>query len=84
MIAISALKAFDRLSLKVPQDVAIIGYDGIDLAEIITPSLTTLQQPQSKIAEEVAALMVRRIRGEGTAEYERLIYEPELIVRDSA
>jgi|GEM_PF-3906719 len=84
MIAISALKAFDQLSLKVPDDVAVIGYDGIDLAAIVTPSLTTIHQPQSKIAADVAELMVKRVQGKVTSAAKRLIYDPELIIRDSA
>lgn len=84
MIAISALKAFGQLSLKVPDDVAIVGFDGIDLTEIVTPSLTTLCQPQGRIAAEVAELMVKRVRGKVTSAAKRLVYEPDLIIRDSA
>lgn len=84
MIAISALKAFDQMSLKVPEDVAIIGYDGIDLAELATPSLTTLHQPQSQIASDVADLLARRIHGRVAFRGRHLTYEPELIIRDSA
>lgn len=83
MIAISALKVFHQLSLKVPDDIAIIGYDGIDLAAIVTPSLTTLCQPQARIAAEVAELMVKRVEGTVTSAAKQLIYDPELIIRDS-
>lgn len=83
MIAISALKAFDRLSLKVPEQVAIIGYDGVDLAELVTPSLTTLHQPQVQIAADVADLMLDRMQGNLQSVAKRLSYEPELVIRDS-
>ncbi|MDF3128566.1 LacI family DNA-binding transcriptional regulator [Kiritimatiellaeota bacterium B1221] len=83
IIAISALKAFDKLSLKVPADVAVIGFDGIDLSEMVTPSLTTLRQPQTQIASDVVQLMVQRIKGETTIGASELHYEPELIIRDS-
>ncbi|MDQ8192948.1 substrate-binding domain-containing protein [Coraliomargarita sp. SDUM461004] len=62
MIAIATLKALYRLSLNVADDVAIVSYDGIDMAELITPSLTTLHQPQEQIASDVVDLMISRIQ----------------------
>ncbi|MDQ8196169.1 LacI family DNA-binding transcriptional regulator [Coraliomargarita sp. SDUM461004] len=84
MIAISALKAFERLCLRVPDDVAVVGFDGIDLAEVITPSLTTMHQPQVRIAAELAELMIGRVRGEVTSVAKCLKYDADLVVRDSA
>ncbi len=83
IIAISAMKAFQRLSLKIPEDVALIGFDGIDLAELVTPSLTTLHQPQTKIADDITDLLISRIRNQAPAKGRCLSYEPELIIRDS-
>lgn len=84
IIAISAMKALAQLSLAVPDEVAIIGYDGIDLAELVTPSLTTLHQPQAKIASDVADVLTGRIHGRIQSKARHLVYEPQLIIRDSA
>ncbi|MBC2602209.1 LacI family DNA-binding transcriptional regulator [Puniceicoccus vermicola] len=84
IIAISALKAFRELSLRVPEDIAIVGFDGIDLGELVTPSLTTLHQPMDTIARDVAELFESRVRGVPLTREISLIYEPELILRGSA
>lgn len=55
-IALSAVEAAKDLNLRVPQDVMITGFDGIDMAINATPSITTMQQPsmeKGRIAAEI-------------------------------
>ncbi|MGE9291283.1 MAG: LacI family DNA-binding transcriptional regulator [Puniceicoccales bacterium] len=85
MIAISAIKACRNLSISVPDEVAILGFDGIELGELVTPSLTTLRQPQIQIAHDVAAYLESRVRRTtGSASARALVYDPELVIRESA
>jgi len=56
ILALGALRAAEHLGLKVPEDVAIVGFDGILLAAQVRPSLTTIQQPlveKGAIAAEI-------------------------------
>ena len=84
LIAIGALKAAHALGLSVPGDVAVTGFDDIPWARLATPSLTTLRQPQNRIAKESVNLLVDRIAEGDVSNPKRLMFEPDLIIRESA
>lgn len=83
-MAISAMKSLNRLSLRTPDDVAVIGFDNSDLAEIYNPALTTLNQPLERMAQDAADLLIRSIQDKTPSECKELCYEPDLIIRESA
>jgi LacI family transcriptional regulator len=62
--AIGALRAAADLDLKVPGDVSIVGFDAINLANLVTPRLTTVAQPIAAIAD-IAVRTVLRARESG-------------------
>ncbi|MBA2871237.1 LacI family transcriptional regulator [Anoxybacillus calidus] len=64
VMAVGALKAVQQLGLRVPEDVAIIGYDGIPLTEMTTPELSTISQPIYEMGAMAARLLVKRIEGQ--------------------
>lgn len=63
LAAMAVLKACSEAGIRVPDDLQVIGYDGIALSEMATPSLTTIVQPVAKIGR----LAVRRILAEANA-----------------
>jgi DNA-binding LacI/PurR family transcriptional regulator len=84
-LAIGALRAAQRLGLKVPDDVSIVGFDDLQLAEHTNPPLTTVRQPMS----EMAAAAVRAAIDEASdpmhhAEHVVECLEPTLVVRESS
>ncbi len=84
LLAIAVMRAVRQLSLSIPEDVAIIGFDDIELAEMLSPALTTLRQPQAQMARDCAGLLVERIRSKAVGTPQTLLYEPELVIRESA
>lgn len=84
LIALGVLKAAHNLKLAIPGDVAVVGFNDTPWARLSTPSLTTLRQPQNRIAQETINLLVERIAEGDVTHPRRLIFEPELIIRDSA
>ncbi|TFI28546.1 LacI family transcriptional regulator [Streptomyces sp. 4R-3d] len=60
-MAIGALHALERRGLRVPDDIAVTGFDGIPLSRIVRPSLTTVRQPMRRLGEEAVELLVRRL-----------------------
>lgn len=84
LIALGAIRACHELGVKVPGEMDIIGFDDIEVARLVTPALTTLRQPQRQIAREVVALMMERIQNADLSAPRQLVYDPELIVRESA
>ncbi len=81
MMAIGGLRAAQSMDLKVPRDVAIVGFDNIDLAEFVAPALTTVAQPRYEMGWSAAAMLLDMLEGKGAPEGRML--SPELIVRQS-
>jgi LacI family transcriptional regulator len=63
MIAIGVIRALRDQGLRVPEDVSVIGFDGIELASYITPSLATMRQPVDEIAKTSVSLLIDSIAG---------------------
>ncbi len=82
LVAIGALRAAADLGLNVPEDVSIVGFDDIDAARRVTPSLTTLRQPTTEIGRLLIQELVMAIERDTTTYQDRLV-EPRLIVRQS-
>jgi LacI family transcriptional regulator len=66
----------------VPEDVAVIGYDDIQLAQYMTPPLTTIHQPKDSLGELAIDTLLHRLQEPG-ADPQVLVLTPELVVRES-
>lgn len=80
LVAIGAIRALNRRGLSVPGDVAVVGYDDIDIAAHMHPALTTIRQDTAKAGRLLVAKLLRLLAGDG-ASSERL--STDLIVRES-
>ncbi len=81
IIAMAAIRALHERGLSVPGDVAVVGYDDLEIAIHAAPALTTVRQDIGAGAIAMVDLLMRRLAGETT---EPFILQPELIVRQSA
>ncbi|WP_029688259.1 LacI family DNA-binding transcriptional regulator [Thermoanaerobacter sp. A7A] len=64
LIAASVISVAKELNKKIPQDLKIVGYDDINVANLVVPSLTTVRQPIKEIARKAIELILRQIDGE--------------------
>ena len=83
LIAVGALQTCMVTGCRVPDDVAIVGYDDIPLATLVTPSLTTCHIPRYELGSRAIRLLLDQINGH-RASTENPVIEPHLIVRESA
>lgn len=60
-MAVGALRALERRGVRVPDDMAVTGFDGIPLSRIVRPSLTTVRQPIRQLGEQAVELLVQRL-----------------------
>ena len=81
-MAIGAIKAIQSQGLKVPEDIAIVGFDNIKMSVFFSPSLTTIGQPMYKIGEKAMNLLLDLIRGKKLRKNQFLL-DDKLIVRES-
>jgi DNA-binding LacI/PurR family transcriptional regulator len=82
VMAFGAIRAARRRGLRLPEDLSIVGSDGIPLAEFTEPALTTVRQPSEDIAETAARALLEEMAGNPAprAEY---MFRPTLVVRGS-
>ena len=70
VMAIGAVRALHERGLRIPQDVSIIGFDGIDIGNYMIPCLTTIRQYREKIASRSIEILLNCIEESGTAVHE--------------
>jgi DNA-binding LacI/PurR family transcriptional regulator len=80
--AIGAIWAFREAGFRVPEDISVIGFDDIQIAQYNSPSLTTVRQPLQEMGETAASTLLNRIEDRENYVPEIQI-EPELVVRNS-
>ena len=83
LLAIGAMKQIKSLGLKVPQDVAMVGFSNWEISEMYEPSLTTVRQPGRKMGATAMNMLLERIEN-GGGEYRTKILATELLVRESS
>ena len=82
MVAISFIHEISKRSIEVPEDVSVIGFDDIPLAELFNPPLTTIRYA-SHDTGRLAAVMLMESITENRPFKLRMHLTPQLIVRDS-
>jgi DNA-binding LacI/PurR family transcriptional regulator len=81
LMAVGAIDALGRAGRRVPQDVAVVGFDDSPAALAARPQLTTVRQPWRRISEEMVRLLLARLDGQDPA---AVILPTELVLRTSA
>jgi len=81
-MAIGVIKAIQSQGLKVPEDIAIVGFDNIKMSTIFSPFLTTIGQPMYEIGEKAMKLLLDLIRGKKIRK-KQFVLDDKLIVRES-
>lgn len=85
--AMGALKAIHETDLKVPQDIALVGFDDIEESKYLIPALTTIHYPKKEICEKMVEFLLKRIEKKGKQKKQvkpkKYLFEPKLVIRDS-
>ncbi|MYZ40850.1 MULTISPECIES: LacI family DNA-binding transcriptional regulator [unclassified Streptomyces] len=83
LMAVGACHVLREHGRRVPEDVAVVGFDDSSAALACRPPLTTVRQPVEEMAAEMARLLLDRLAGSDRA-VTSVIFEPSLVVRGSA
>ncbi|MBD0785345.1 HTH-type transcriptional repressor PurR [Vibrio sp. Y2-5] len=81
-MALGLMSRLQQKGVRVPDDISVIGYDNIELAEYFSPPLTTIHQPKRRVGKNAFEILLERIKDK---EHERRIFEmhPEIVERDT-
>jgi LacI family transcriptional regulator len=82
LMALGALRAASEAGYSVPRDLAVVGYDDLEIAHFTNPPLTTIAQPKKEIGTQAIRLLADRIARKNHPPC-RVVLPPELIVRRS-
>ncbi len=80
-VAVGAIRALNDMGKKVPDDVSVIGFDGIDISRYTVPRLTTVEQPVDEIARRSVNLLLDMM--EGNASSRHVLVNAEFRKRES-
>lgn len=84
LMAIGALVVARDLGIRVPEEIAVIGFDDVPSARMVTPPLTTISQHPNRLGQRAAAMVFERLQG-NVSPYGRVESMPfELVIRQSA
>jgi LacI family transcriptional regulator len=81
--AVGLLSVAKERGIRIPEDIAIIGFDDLPIAQLSTPTLTTIRQPMKEIVE-AAFKMATIQRDEILINPKKVLFKPELVIRQSA
>lgn len=82
LMTLGALEAARALGLRVPADVALVGYDDVPWADVVVPPLTVVRQNASSLGRRAMEVLLRRLTAPDRAP-QQVVLEPELVVRGS-
>jgi DNA-binding LacI/PurR family transcriptional regulator len=82
LIALGVLRVLERNGLRVPDDLALVGFDDVDFARSLSVPLTTVRQDKYLLGQQAADLLLRELRDEDH-EHAEVLLASELVVRAS-
>lgn len=81
--ALGVINALIEHGISVPNDVAVVGYDDIELATYFRPSITTIHQPREELAVLTCERLIELIKGPKPKKQKILLIKPSLVIRES-
>ena len=83
LLALGAIRAFREADLRVPDDVSVVGYDDLPVADYVEPALTTVHQPMQEVGALAAALVLDQLAGGAVPAPGARLLPANLVVRES-
>jgi DNA-binding LacI/PurR family transcriptional regulator len=84
LIAIGAMRASKKHGLKIPKDIGFVGFSNSKMAEVVEPSLTSVDQPTHEMGRVAAQLLLEQLISTGNVQPETIVMDGKLIIRDSS
>ncbi|MDX6201438.1 MAG: LacI family transcriptional regulator [Frankiales bacterium] len=84
LLALGALQELSHRGVRIPADMAIVGYDDIDFASAAMVPLSSVRQPRHQLGRTAAELLIEETDKAAGHKHRQVVFEPELIVRESS
>jgi DNA-binding LacI/PurR family transcriptional regulator len=83
-LALGAYLALKDKGLRIPEDVALIGFNDEPIMHMMTPKLSSVFQPAFEMGRRAARMFIEHIHAEGKPEVETIVMKPQLMIRESS
>lgn len=84
-LTVSCLSALNAIGIKIPEEIALVGFSNSPLAELMSPSLTVVKQPAFEIGQTATELLIKLIESKRPiTEFEKIVLQTEVFVRKSS
>jgi len=84
LLALGLMRGLSKHGITIPGDFALVGYDDVEFASMLSTPLTTIRQPKYELGSKATELLLEEARDPHTHQHQHIMYEPELIVRASS
>lgn len=84
LLALGMLQELTRQQVRVPEEIALVGYDDIDFAAAAAVPLSSVRQPRQRLGRTAARLLLEEANDREGHQHQQVVFEPELVVRESS
>jgi LacI family transcriptional regulator len=84
LVALGVLRSFSAAGVRVPDDCAIVGFDDIEVAALLSPPLTSIRLPAYEVGRRAAEILLDEIKRPDNAPPQNVLFQPKLVVRESS
>lgn len=84
LLALGVMRGLHSRGYAIPRDFSLVGYDDVEFASVLSVPLTSVRQPKYKLGQAAAQLLLEEIAEPATHQHRQLVYQPELIIRESS
>jgi DNA-binding LacI/PurR family transcriptional regulator len=79
------MRFFQKNGIRVPDDIALVGFSNLDLTDLLSPALSVVRQPAYEIGQVATELLIEQIESKRPVlDFETRILQPQLFVRASS
>ncbi len=83
MLAVGAVNFLNSNGYHVPDDIAVMGFDNIEMCKMVLPHITTVAQPMIQMGRRAAEMLFRLMQNSDSSEYTNSFFHPEIVERNS-
>ena len=84
LLALGVMRGLLKHGISIPEDMALVGYDDVEFASVLSTPLTSIRQPKYELGRAAAELLLDEALTPTTHQHKHIVYQPELIARESS
>jgi len=84
LLALGLMRGLIKRGISIPGDMALVGYDDVEFASVLSTPLTSIRQPKYELGRAAAELLLDEATNPTSHQHKHIVYQPELIVRESS